>query len=239
VDYWKDLDLFKEITHRAIDQVDQKTERTRDLKPFRFIPYALALGFNYFLIPFIFWAALSFFVTLAIYSESWHTKLIAVLGSGVAIYLAMKVFHFVIEGRQAVIYKIQPSTRSRKIFAFLLPAVYTVLIAVTGYLTWTRGGAFYSVVRDLPTGAKFWEALAQRWEPFPFILSFLGLLVVSYGLAVYLYYKFQNRRPETIKSYKSYVEAGKAERAPGSSGSVTEISSESGSSVNTAELPAR
>jgi hypothetical protein len=142
VDYWKDLDLFKEIAERAVDKVDQKTRRT--LKPFRFGKYILALGCNYFVIPMLFWATLSFFLTLAVYTDSWHTRIVALLACGVALYLSTKVFHFVIEGRQAVIYKIQASEWPRKLSTVILPTVYAALAYQTTEWAWPQGAALYT-----------------------------------------------------------------------------------------------
>jgi hypothetical protein len=219
VDYWKDLDLFKEIAERAVDKVDQKTRRT--LKPFRFGKYILALGCNYFVIPMLFWATLSFFLTLAVYTDSWHTRIVALLACGVALYLSTKVFHFVIEGRQAVIYKIQASEWPRKLSTVILPTVYAALAYQTTEWAWPQGAALYTCHQGIQARlytTEFWSQLAQC-EPMKFILSGTGLLVVSYGLCVYLYFKFQNHKPESIMSYQDYIEAAKRRKmAAGGSG---------------------
>lgn len=93
---------------------------------------------NYVLIPVAFWGGLSFCATLAIYTASWHTRMIAVTACAVVLYLATNVFDFVIEGRQAVIYKIQSSVWQRKLSALLLPGLCIGVIYHAGKTTSKR-----------------------------------------------------------------------------------------------------
>lgn len=220
VDYWKDLDLFKEILHRAVDHVGEDTKAK--LKSFCFWKYILALVCNYVAVSFLFWGALSFFLTLAVYTDSWHTRIISLLASGITLYLATKVFHFVIEGRQAVIYKLQPHKPARRHARLILPGIYAALVAITSRSAWMTGKALCARATLSATG--FWARLAEC-DPWKFILSATGLLVFAYGLCAYLYFKYKNRKPESIELYRNYIdvgERGKSDRG----GSVTPLADE-------------
>lgn len=208
--YWTDLNLFKDIAHRAVDNATQPTQRLKTLQPFLLRAYLWALGINYFLIPAVFWLVLGFSVTLAAYTDSWHMRIVSLLVFGGALYVGRRVFHFIIEGRQVVLSKLKDRSCARAVAAVLLPAIYFLLLLFTawaGRSLWPFAEDFLSCLpeqgwdqcgelSDLatvplnPWGISLGEIPGLTL----FIWDILGLVVVAYGLGVYLFYKLRNRK---------------------------------------------
>lgn len=206
-DYWKDLNLFNEIVHRAVDNATQTTQRLKTLKPFVLRAYLCALGINYFLIPAVFWLVLGFSVTLGAYTDSWHIRIMSLFLFGGTLYVGRRVFHFIIEGRQVVLSKLKDCSYARTAATALLPVIYFLFLlsaAWAGRSLWPFAEDFLSCLpeqgwdhcgelSDLATvPLSLWGiSLGEIPGLTLFLWDILGLVVVAYGLCVYLFYKLR------------------------------------------------
>lgn len=204
VGYWRDLALFKEIAHRAIDNVQQKTEPLKTLKPFLLWAYLKSLFINYLVIPLIVWLSISFGLTLAVFADSWHTTLVSIAFFIVTLCVGALLFLFIIDGRQVVISKRRRVSWVR-LATLILPFIYLLLLAVSGWLSYLNWWPLYECIQEV--GWPFNGGELKDCNPQGFILSFLGVCVVFYGLCAYIYFKGRDLRRRESLLFTDYVGA--------------------------------